>query len=84
MLSEEEYLETSEQVRLIAHLLYALDRERLNATIRMAEHSETVTPYLDPTLWMRKGEALRQEIAVMRALSEAKAKIHAVAEAGAR
>lgn len=74
-LTEAEYLTARDATLLIVHLANNVDSDLLFEAIQAAEHSETFSVFTDPTLWMQKGGALRQEIAAMRALAKFKASI---------
>lgn len=59
---------TLRQAYMVAYFLVSLDG--LPDAVRMADHGEALAPLIDPTLYMRKGKALGEDLRVMRALRE--------------
>lgn len=70
-ISEAEYLGVLNLCRMLAQLVTDNEvLESIPAAIRAAEHSDAVTPYVDPTLWLRGHEPLRRDVAIMRAVAD--------------
>lgn len=54
----EEYRAAMAAVVLAAYMLSSHD---IPALVRAIEHTDTMGPMLDPTLWMKKGKAMRED-----------------------
>ncbi|MHB8928903.1 MAG: hypothetical protein ACYC9Q_14895 [Bacillota bacterium] len=56
-MTDEEYLQTQQQIELLAVLILLLD---LDGFLERIRHAEAMVPMVDPTLWMKGGSALQK------------------------
>lgn len=78
-MSEAEYRTALTQAHLVAEMASHIDDELLADAIAEAEHTDAFAPFFDPTAWLRKGTAMRQDMAVMRAVRDLKASLEKAA-----
>jgi hypothetical protein len=52
--------------------------------VQQAERAQAIGPLLDPTLWMRNGEAARQDLEVLKAAHQFVSRVQALVEKAAR
>ncbi|MHB8928921.1 MAG: hypothetical protein ACYC9Q_14985 [Bacillota bacterium] len=56
-MTDEEYLQTQQQIELLAILTLQLD---LDGFLERIRHAEAVVPIVDPSIWMKGGSALQK------------------------
>lgn len=71
-MTDEEYLTVQHQLQAIGGLILGMD---LDGFLERIERAETLTPVLDPTLWMRGADKLRE----VREIAEAVRSVQTVA-----
>lgn len=68
-MGEAEYRAVLDQARLLCQIVANSELiDGLGRAIQLAERSDAIGPFVDPTLWMQGGGALRRDIAWMRAV----------------
>ena len=63
-MTKKEYQDAVRTVALTARVLSAHD---IPAILRAIEHTDTVAPFLDPTLWQRNRDKMLEDRAMLRA-----------------
>lgn len=68
-ISEVEYLGVLNLCRMLAQAVHDNDvLKSIPTAIEAAERSDSLAPFVDPTLWMQGHAPLRRDIALMRAV----------------